>query len=87
MKKTILLSIAIVLLGLSSFAQWNAQTSGTTNFIASVFFVNADTGYVSADGGVILKTTDGGVNWILNQPQQTICYIASLFLTPIQVMQ
>ena len=65
MKKTILLLIAIVLFGHSSFAQWTAQTSGTTNFIASVFFVNTDTGYVSADGGVILKTTNGGVNWDL----------------------
>jgi photosystem II stability/assembly factor-like uncharacterized protein len=63
MKKAVLLSIAALLTGLTSFAQWVPQTSGLNNFITSVFFVNTDTGFIAAFGGTILKTVDGGTNW------------------------
>ena len=31
--------------------------------LTDVFFVTADVGYVSGEGGTILKTTDGGASW------------------------
>ncbi len=44
---------------------WVPQTSGTTERIRAVFFIDANTGW--AVGGVsnkvMLKTTDGGLNW------------------------
>ena len=64
MKKTLLLSTVLLLSGLSSFAQWVPQMSGISDFVTSVFFVNADTGYVSAFGGTILKTTNAGKDWV-----------------------
>lgn len=63
MKKTLLLSIALILFGLSSFAQWESLYSGTSNFVTSVYFTNIDTGWCCGFGGTILKTTDGGNTW------------------------
>jgi photosystem II stability/assembly factor-like uncharacterized protein len=42
---------------------WVSQSSGTSEFLTSVFFITADTGYVCSEGGKILKTTNGGNNW------------------------
>ncbi|MFA5781980.1 MAG: YCF48-related protein [Bacteroidales bacterium] len=43
--------------------KWVILNSGTTNLLFSVYFTNADTGYVVGETGTILKTTDGGTNW------------------------
>jgi len=45
-------------------ATWNEQNSGTTQWLASQYFINADTGWVTGDSGTILKTVDGGANWL-----------------------
>lgn len=42
---------------------WIEQVSGTTSFLETVFFVNSNVGYVVGDGGIILKTINGGVTW------------------------
>ncbi len=61
MKKVIVLLIA--LFGMTgAMAQWVPQNSGTTNDLNSVHFTNEFVGFVSGDG-IILKTTDGGINW------------------------
>lgn len=39
---------------------WNEQTSGTTVFLESVYFVDIQTGWVVGSNGTILKTTTGG---------------------------
>ncbi|MCB0729072.1 MAG: T9SS type A sorting domain-containing protein, partial [Ignavibacteriae bacterium] len=36
----------------------------TIQNLNDVFFVNSETGYVCGDSGVVLKTADGGVNWV-----------------------
>lgn len=50
----------------ASFSQtgWVAQTSGTSEHLQSVFFVNDMTGWTVGYAGKILKTTNGGTNWI-----------------------
>jgi photosystem II stability/assembly factor-like uncharacterized protein len=64
MKKILLFSIALVLSGLSSFAQWVLQNPVPQgNSLNSVFFNNAVTGYAVGDAGTILKTIDGGTTW------------------------
>jgi hypothetical protein len=40
---------------------WTILTSGTTNNLYSVFFTDANTGYLVGEGGTILKTSNGGV--------------------------
>ncbi len=60
-------------------ANWNSINSTTSSNLNSMFFVNKDTGWI-AGAGVILKTTNGGINWI----NQTIPFSASSvrFLNP-----
>ena len=48
-----------------SFAQtngWELQQSGTDAYLTDVFFINADTGWVTGMG-IIMNTTDGGLSW------------------------
>jgi photosystem II stability/assembly factor-like uncharacterized protein len=44
---------------------WFQQVSGTTLNLNSVYFIDANTGFVAADNGYILRTTNGGSNWSL----------------------
>ncbi|HWQ81000.1 MAG TPA: YCF48-related protein [Ignavibacteria bacterium] len=53
----------IMFTALSVNAQWIQQTTGTTANLDGISFLNEKTGYVCGSG-VILKTTNGGTNWI-----------------------
>ncbi len=37
--------------------------SYTTNMLNSIYFLNSNTGFAAGDGGVIVKTTNGGTSW------------------------
>lgn len=43
---------------------WTAQTSGASDFLWGVEFIDDNTGWVVGGGRTILKTTDGGQNWV-----------------------
>ena len=45
------------------YAQWVIQPSPVTSFLHDVEFINRTTGWACGDGGVIIKTTNGGINW------------------------
>ena len=64
--KTIISSlITVLLVNFASFAQsgWIQQTSSTTRTLNDVFFIDSQNGWIVADSGTFLKTTNGGVNW------------------------
>lgn len=42
---------------------WFNQTSSVSEILMSVNFVNNTTGWIVGYNGVILKTTNGGLNW------------------------
>ena len=64
MKKILIALLAMILSAFYLKAQvWTAQTSGTTQHILGIDFVDVNTGYAVGTGGVILKTTDGGAHW------------------------
>lgn len=42
---------------------WVSQTSGTTEDLVDVTFINANNGWVVGFDGTILKTTNGGTTW------------------------
>ena len=46
---------------------WAVQTSGTSEWLHSLFFISETTGIAVGDGGVILRTTNGGSNWDMVQ--------------------
>ncbi|HRK00970.1 MAG TPA: YCF48-related protein [Saprospiraceae bacterium] len=54
-------------------AQWIAQNSGTNENLYDIKFLNEKTGWAVGDAGVVIKTTDGGANWI-NVPNPSIQY-------------
>ena len=62
MKKSVLL-IVFAFIYSKTNAQWVQQTSGSANFLTSVFFPTPTTGYITDGNGYILKTTNGGTNW------------------------
>jgi photosystem II stability/assembly factor-like uncharacterized protein len=68
MKKIIFTLFIIHFTLLIANAQWVAQQSGVTTPLYNVDFVNSSTGWVTGANSVILKTTNGGINWF----QQTI---------------
>jgi photosystem II stability/assembly factor-like uncharacterized protein len=45
-------------------AQWFQQNSNTTTALNSVYFISRDSGIVVGNSGTVLKTTNGGNNWI-----------------------
>lgn len=49
-------------------SQWVQLNSPVTTNLYGVQFLNPDTGFVVGAQGTILKTTDGGLNWLNIQP-------------------
>ncbi|HAY34284.1 MAG TPA: YCF48-related protein [Ignavibacteria bacterium] len=64
MKKIILTLFLYLISFLNSEAQWFTQQSGTTNTLYDIEFINDKTGWVCGVDGYIIKTTNGGMNWI-----------------------
>jgi photosystem II stability/assembly factor-like uncharacterized protein len=42
---------------------WTVQNAGISSLIRSIKSVNRNVGWIAADGGVIRRTSDGGVKW------------------------
>lgn len=42
---------------------WQQKTSGTTNTLRDIYFLNLDSGVVAGDNGTIRMTTNGGETW------------------------
>ena len=55
--------LLVSFLSFSTYAQWVLQNSGTQLNLNSIFFIYSNTGWVVGNGGIILKTTNGGSNW------------------------
>jgi photosystem II stability/assembly factor-like uncharacterized protein len=61
MKKIILLTF--LLLTQQLYSQWITLNSGVSQNLISVNFINSQTGFAAGAGGVIIRTTNGGINW------------------------
>ena len=64
MKKIIQTLFFFLLITQICFAQWYPQNSGTTQRLNKVQFVDANTGWAVGDSGMILCTTNAGVDWV-----------------------
>ena len=58
------ISFCSTLLFVNCYGQWTQQNSGTYETLNSINFCNASTGFCVGSNGTILKTNDGGTNWI-----------------------
>lgn len=63
MKKLFVLLIFLICNIAVSQTGWYFQNSGTSRCLNSLYFVNSNTGWAVGDS-VVLKTTNGGQNWI-----------------------
>jgi photosystem II stability/assembly factor-like uncharacterized protein len=76
MKKVFTFLILILLLLLNqkfllSQTGWFMQQSGTDKHLTSSSFINENTGWIVGNKGVILKTTNAGLNWIQQNNSDT----------------
>ena len=61
--KKLIISICLMLIAATGFGQWTALTSGTAEYLSSIYFTSEDTGYVVGNNGTIIKTMDAGSTW------------------------
>ena len=84
MKNLLLLTTIILFVVMSGSidAQWFAQNNPSQNsYLLDIFALDENTAIAvggNSSGGIILKTTDGGENW-LNIPQDTINWLNSVY--------
>jgi photosystem II stability/assembly factor-like uncharacterized protein len=64
MKKLSFLMIAAFLITAEAIPQWLLQATPTTSALNSVSVVNANVIYAAGDYETIIKSTNGGVNWV-----------------------
>jgi len=62
----------------SSESGWEIQNSNTTNVLHSVNFIDNNTGWTCGINGIILKTTNSGINWI-SQISHTDVYLVAIY--------
>lgn len=57
-------NVALVMVVAVALGQsWVPQTSGTINTLNAVWFTSPQVGFIAGDGGVSLRTADGGSTW------------------------
>jgi photosystem II stability/assembly factor-like uncharacterized protein len=64
----------------SAQPNWALQVSGTSFNLKSVAFTNSFIGYAVGEKGIILRTSDGGINWSVRQSRndETIFDVVSI---------
>ena len=79
MKKLILHStIILLLLPIYVFPQWYQVNSGTTESLYSVIFPTDNIGLAVGMNGTLIKTTDGGENWSVQNNLQSTSWLTSI---------
>ena len=67
MRKTLVISIFIVLLSPNLFSQWTIISSGMSiphyAGLNCLYFTTIDTGFITSANGRLYRTTNGGINW------------------------
>jgi photosystem II stability/assembly factor-like uncharacterized protein len=63
MKKILILILLDLFFHSSGYSQWTVLNSGTASNLRTVVFLNTSTGFAGGAGGILLRTTNSGVNW------------------------
>ena len=75
----IIVTALLSFLSVTTRSQWIQQSSGTTNQLYDVCVVDSNTVYTVGANGTIVKTSDGGNNWLI-QASGTSSLSLSMFL-------
>lgn len=59
-----IITLLLILMAVPLYSQWIEQNSGVDKALNDVYCVTQDLVFVVGNNGIILKTTDGGTNWI-----------------------
>jgi len=78
MKKLNFVFVLFFMLGITAKAQWTLQTSGVTQDLYSIFFVDENTGWACGWNGKIVSTTNGGATWF-QQTSGVVSQLSSIF--------
>jgi len=68
MKTLLSFMIFLVASTFQLFPQWNKLPVATDSDLMNLFFLTENIGWVVGNDATILKTTDGGITWIAQQP-------------------
>ncbi|RPI13757.1 MAG: T9SS C-terminal target domain-containing protein [Ignavibacteriae bacterium] len=80
---TFTIFLVLVLLTSASMAGWQTQTSGVTDNLQSIYFINETTGWVVGANGRILFTTNGGMVWAQQVSNTTQVLLTVDFPSPL----
>ena len=69
---SLLLTTFFLSLSFNIYSQWTIQSSGTTTHLNDVHFINQNMGWACGEGGIILKTTNGGTTWVSQSTGTTL---------------
>ncbi len=91
MKKTIFYTLLLILILIENssykiFAQWVAQFNPSSINLQDVTFINRNTGWACGDGSQIIKTTNGGVNWLLQNSGVTSKILTGIHAVDSQIV-
>ncbi|MCI0474428.1 MAG: YCF48-related protein, partial [Ignavibacteria bacterium] len=64
MKKLSFILIAVIFFAAEVFPQWIHQTTPSSNALSAISVVNPNVIFAAGDYETIIKTTNGGINWI-----------------------
>ncbi len=59
---------------------WLIASSGTTDSLNAVYFIDETTGYIAGNNGILLKSTSGGLNWSAQVSSSTSNLIGIYFI-------
>ena len=63
--RTLKISLLVFILSVTVSAQWYQQNSGTGADLYAVSFSDEDHGWAAGASSTILRTTNGGTNWTI----------------------
>jgi len=79
--KRIILSLCFSLISVLAFTQWTWQNPlPQGNILTSVFFTDLNHGCAVGEAGTIIKTTDGGTTWTLQNSGTTLRLTSVAFI-------
>jgi photosystem II stability/assembly factor-like uncharacterized protein len=76
--RTLKISLFVFILSITISAQWYQQNNGTGTSLYTVSFSDEDHGWAGGNSNTILRTTNGGTNWIVQTSSMYLEFISDI---------